>query len=456
MTAIPLAAALLMAQPAPSPRLLTLEDAVREAQAQSSDLKALRARLDQSRTLGWQAWSAYLPQITAGGTYTHNSAGASIPVGIGNVFIQDTGAVRTPPPSVPGTPTPFAIQYGGGVRDVTIQQQDQLGAQVNLSQALIAPGLWFGISSARLGETFSAQTVESARRDLLFAVVQLYHGAVGVKYAVRITEKQLAIALGHEKDARVRYQAGSTARVALLRAEIDRAKAEQDLRAAQAGYDSARVALATALGRPDSAFDVEVPAAPPAPPAADELEAAAVKERPDVLAAGTSLQIAETGRDGIRSRYLPTLGAFGRWQWANLGGFTGQKDSWAVGLALSWTLLDGTLREAQLRESEGKIAEARENLRSAEARALGEVRRARLDLEAAVANSQKARETAELARENQRLVEVNYKAGAATYLEVADANNQLLSAEISNVTEDVKARLAALALLKAAGRFDPR
>jgi outer membrane protein TolC len=73
-----------------------------------------------------------------------------------------------------------------------------------------------------------------------------------------------------------------------------------------------------------------------------------------------------------------------------------------------------------------------------------------------VANRQKAGEELALARETQSLVNVNYKAGAATYLEVSDANLALVTAELSQVSEVLRADLAGLALLKAAGRFDLR
>jgi len=460
MTATAIAAALLLAQPAPGPRLLTFDDALREAQARNLDLAAARARLDQARTLGWKAWSYHLPQVTAGGTYTHNNAQAAIPFGVGTPYIRDLGSPQGPPaganPNLNGAPTPYGIRYEGGVQDVVLQKQDQVGAQVQATVALIAPSAWFGIAAANAGEKAAEQGTEAARREILFGVAQLYYGSVGGKFAVQITEKQLAIALDHEKDARVRFQAGTSPKVALLRAEIDRARAEQDLKAAQAGFDSARSGLATLLDRKDLDFDVAVPVEPIAPVPTAELEEEAVRQRPDVQAAATAVTIAERGRGSVWGRYLPSLGAFGRYQWANVGGFTGKQDSWAVGLALNWTILDGTLREAELSETAAKVAEADANHRNAQLKARDEVRRAKLELDAALANRAKAKETVDLARENQRLVDVNYRAGAATYLESTDANNQLLTAELANVTEDLKSRLAVLKLLKAAGRFDPR
>jgi outer membrane protein TolC len=273
--------------------------------------------------------------------------------------------------------------------------------------------------------------------------------------AAGITAQQLAIARDQEKDARVRFEAGSAPKVALLRAGIDRARAEKELRAAEAAHETARQALATALGRREADFDVAVPPAPVLPAREEPLEETALRDRPDVLAADEGLRVAERTRGSVWARYLPSLGGFGRWQWANVSGFTGKQDSWAAGLAVSWVLLDGTLREAQLREAGAQVAAADAGRRSAQLRARDEVIRARVELDAAVANAEKAREQAELAREGQKLVEVSFKAGAATYIEVSDANGQLFLAEISSLIEQARARLAALRLLQAAGRFEP-
>jgi outer membrane protein TolC len=210
MTATAIAAALTLAQAAPAP-LLTYDDAIRQALARNLDLQAAQARLDQAKTIGWKAWSAQLPQVAAGATWTHNSASSVVELPV-------QFAIDGPGATVTGQPTAFA--------KATVQKVDQVGAQLQATVPLVAPQLWFGISAAQAGQRQAELTVEAARREILFGVAQLYYGAVGGKYAVQITEKQLAIARDHEKDARVRYQAGTTPKVAFLRAEIDRARAE--------------------------------------------------------------------------------------------------------------------------------------------------------------------------------------------------------------------------------------
>ena len=118
-------------------------------------------------------------------------------------------------------------------------------------------------------------------------------------------------------------------------------------------------------------------------------------------------------------------------------------------------LFDGGLREAELREGSAKVAEATASRRAQENRAVTEVRQSLLDLESARANAVKAKEQEKLAQENQRLVDVSYRAGAATAVEQADATAALRTASIAAATEELAAQLAALKLLKAAGAFDP-
>jgi outer membrane protein TolC len=457
IAALALSLALSQASPAAPAALpvLTLDDALTRAAGSNLDLKVAEARLEQARAGVGKAWSGYLPQVTAGASWTHNSDAASITLPTG-YHIRDLGTPQGPPtgdPDVEGAQTNLKLVPAGAIT-AEIQRQDQLGAQVQVSQALLAPGLWFGIRAARQGAAAAEKSVDAARRDVLFGVAQVYYGVTSLKKLVEVSERLLEIARRQERDAEVRYKAGTIAKVGYLRAEIDRARAEQDLVRSRNAFDSARVQLATLLDR-DAAFDVAEPADPPAPSEAAELEREALAERADLKAARLAEEVAASLRTATAMRYLPSLGAFGRWQISNVGGFTGQSDSWAVGLGINWTLFDGGLREAELRDAGARVAEATAARRSAEAKALAEVRQALLDWESAKANAVKAREQRDLAAENQRLVDVSFKAGAATAVEQADATATLRNAEIAATTEALQAQLAALRVLKAAGEFAP-
>ncbi len=449
------------AQPGPALPVLTLDETYREAAKGNLDLVQAQARLDQAKQLSWKAWSYYLPQITATGQYTRNEVEATLPVPQGYVIQQFPGDVLPPPgstfpPGVPvGAPTPYAlVPYN--VENIVVQKRDQLSAQLAVRQAILSPQAWFGIAEAYGGERIAALNVDNGRREVLFGVAQVYFGVAGLKQAVVVGERQVAITRDHERDARVRYQAGTTPKVALLRAEIDRSQAEQDLKRAQNSLLVQKVALATLLGRSTVDFDVEIPPQQRAPTDAAALEQAALRDRPDVLASQQNLSLAETTRNAVYAQYAPSLGAFGLVNWVNAQGFTGKTLNWAIGLSATWTLFDGGLREATLRENQARVAEADAAYRSSELRAREEVQQSLLQLDSALANRAKAKEQVDLARENAKLIEVNYKAGAATYLEVTDANQQLLSAEIGFITNDIAANLAALSVQKAAGAFNPK
>ncbi len=471
MTASSLALALALAQAAAAPSTpaapeapaLTLEQALKEADQKNLDLKAAQARLDQAHEISKKVWSNYLPQITAGGSYTRNQypASFSLPTGY---YIRDLGA---------GAPDEVKQKFNGpndgsqpgsasqnifvpsGFETLTIQKQNQLGAQFQLSQALLVPSLFPAIEASYLAEKSAELSVENARIEILFGVVQAYYGAVGLKEALSVQQRLLENARAHERDAGVRVEAGAAPKITLIRAQIDRARAEQDLRRAQSSFDSARVVLATLLDRPNARFDVVHPAEPPLPPGPSELEKIALEKRPDLAVARENSLLAQKNYDGTWYSYLPSLGFKGTYQIANVKGFTGAYGVWAMSVNLGWTIWDGGLRESQVRENAAKLREADFNERSAVAHARDEVQRALLDLDAAQANRVKADEQARLAAENMQLVDVNFNSGVATQLDVADATTQLRNAELSQVAETLNAQLSALRVMKVAGEFKP-
>ncbi|MFL5350509.1 MAG: TolC family protein [Hyalangium sp.] len=442
----------LAAEPGAAPRTLTFQDMLVHMESQNLELQAARARLSQAQELTSKAWSGYLPQISAGGFFTRNNIGAEITLPTGYV-IRDVGQPTSQPdPNVPGAPTNLSI-VPSGLITAPIQKLNQIGAQVQLNQALFAPALCMAIKSARIAEDVASLSTEAVRREILFGAAQLYFAAAGLKQAVSVQERLLDVFTAREKDAQLSFDAGAQPKIALLRAQIDKTRTEQDLVRARNAYQSTIQALATLLNEPAD-FNVEVPAEPVLPAGIEELEKAMLK-RPDVVAAQRTIELAETGRSQVKWSYAPSLGLSAIYRWANVTGFTGSNTSWAITLGLQWVLWDGGLREAQLRESNAKIAEAKANAGVAENRARDEVRRGLLDLASARANRIKAEQQLQLARESQRLVDVSFKAGTTTYLEVTDANTSLATAEMGFVGETLNASLAALRVIKAAGLFAP-
>lgn len=479
MSALLIATLLAVASPAANDGpVLTLEQALQQGKEKNADLRVARARLGEARETAAKVWANQLPQVSVGGSYTRNNIGATISLPTGYYIRQFPicGQAGSPPPpncetyeqvsgppfdptQPPGISNPPGGQtaYGqipSGLVTATIQKQNQWGGQAQVVVPVIVPPLWPAIANAYTIEDVAALNVDNAQREILFAIAQLYYGALGLRRTIDVQARQLEITHKHEKDAQVRFEAGSVPKSALLRAEIDRSRAEQDLKRAQNAYASARQALATLLDR-DPDFSVEIPPEPKLPADAAQLEQTALADRPDVLSAKKSVEINQRLLTGSWLKYLPTVAVTGQYRLSNITGFTGQYYSWAIMAGLNWTLFDGGAREAELRENRLKVAEAEAAQHAAELKARDEVVRAKLDLDSAIANREKAQEQLRLARENIDIVNVSYQSGAATYLEVEDANAALLGAELGGVAEQLNASVAALKLLKAAGRFNP-
>ena len=446
--------ALLALSLAQATQTLTLQQALQRADQVNLDLKAAQTRVTQAKASVWKAWSGHLLQVSAGAGYTVNNTEVSLPLAT-RYGVVDLGSNQPlPPRSPPGAVATPYLALPTEFLNATIQPKTQLAGQIQATQVLIAPQLWFAIQSAYRAEEAVTYGVENARRDILFGVAQSYYAVASLKRLMEVAQQLQEIAGRQARDADVRFKAGTIAKVAKLRADIDLARAEQDLLKARNSYQSARLALSVLLDRqPD--FEVVEPAEPSLPADTTTLEQVALENRPDLKAARSTEDVYLSLRRASAMRYLPVVAAFGRATYAEPAGLTGQQQAWAVGLSFNWTILDGGLREAELRDTSAKIAEAEYARRALENRAVAEVRSALLDLESAKANIVKAKEQRELAAENQRLVDVSFKAGAATAVEQADATSARRNAEIQYATESLQAQLAGVRVLRASGTFNP-
>lgn len=454
---------ILATQTASAAPVITLDQAINIAQKNNLDWKIAQARLQQAQEISRKVWANYLPHIEASGTYTRLDEEVTQPTPSG-FLIRDTGEVpvQNGPEYDPNLPVseenlpgqPSAYVAVPTIDEVVVGKQNQWGATVQLTQAILVPSLWTAIQSAYLKQEAAQLNTENVRQEILFGVAQQYYGVVSLKQFIEVQQRLLENNLAHEKDARIRVEAGASPRIALVRAQIDRARAEQDLLRAQNNYSSAKIALGTLLNR-DEDFEVTRPPEPSLPKDSDQLTKKVWEQREDVRAIGVAVEAANKDYHGAYLKYLPSLVGVINYQVSDTKGLNDQYDSWALTLSLNWTIWDGGLRESDVRETRAKKIETENDFLRAKSQALGEVKRANLDWESARANRVKAEEQLKLARENSRLVEVSFQAGVATYIEVSDANTALTSAETNYVSETLNAQLALLKLLKAAGEFDP-
>ncbi|WP_373047415.1 TolC family protein [Vulgatibacter sp.] len=422
--------------------VLTLEEAVRRADLPEGalDLTVLRENLERANINVQRAWASLLPVVNLVGSYTRNSVAAEIafPNFAAGLSEQPAGSgVFVPNEFVP----------------VDIQPENQWGAQLEATMPLLVMPAYYGIANARQATELVENQITFARNELIFGLTQAYYGAVAAKRIIEVSAAQLASAREQERVAQARFDVGEIPKVGYLRAAVQRSRFEQDLVRAQNAYVSAKLAIAALIGVEEpftvvAPPEVEVPAAG----SIDEYVRAGLQRRRDLAAQRDAVEIAERAVKAAYWQFAPVIAANGAYRWANVGGFTGETETWAVTVSAIFTIFDWN-RYADVDEAKSQLAQSRAERENLSRTVSREVKTALLELESARANLISAEEASRLAKESATLVRAQYEAGAATYLDVIDANATEFAADVSVVTEQLNAAVAALRLSRSMGTF---
>jgi len=411
-------AALGFAAPASAQKLITLEQAYRHAMTSHPSIKVLRERVIQARAARYKAWSAVKPTGAFQGTFTH----------------YDT-----------------EIEFAGMV----FQKQNQFGFNLVAKVPLFVGPAYPGIKVAKKAVKLAELTAEDFRRSFQLQVANAYYLVVSQKEVVRSLEAKVAVDTKHLAAAKARVDAGQSARVEVLRADLVATQDGQKLRVARNNLAAARRQLAILLGLRGS-VDVKRPAEParPGQPFAAML-GTALRKRHDYKASAVSIDMARSGKLANWLSFAPTLDAQWLFRWTEVAYFTDQKWSWNLVFNLNFPIYDGGTRYANLRDSEAKIREARHKRAALRATIEGQLVRLRKEVASAAAGVLSARKAVKLARVTEGDMEASFMAGAVTQLDVLDATQRHLEAKIGLISTLYKRDMARLALSNALGQYNP-
>jgi outer membrane protein TolC len=415
---------------------LSVRDAVDRAVAANPNAQRAREQLTEFRWLVRQAWSEALPRLELNLGYLH-----SRDPGFRNSpqFSRLTEGPFTLPPEafLPFTLTNYLYR-------------------INVEQRLYAFGRTsHAINGARkelqgIGEDVLAAENEAARAaaracfDLLLAqsrlrVLQTEHTAL---------ERQL-------KQVQDRAELGDATRLDVLRAKVALANLRPEILAAEDDITETRARLNETLGRPVGAgVEVSDALAIPEPlpniASAEELLEVADRNRPELRRFPLSRQVIDERAAFARADTLPDLKANFSWgvdtyQAGNLTDL--EFRSWSAGFSMSWTIFDGRSSASLIKQlqSQGTQSEHRErSFRLALAR---ELESASGEWKRALESAEVAGVAVEQAREAERVAEESYRWGAATTLDLLEAERGLRQAELARARAAHQA-LTALAELK--------
>lgn len=209
-------------------------------------------------------------------------------------------------------------------------------------------------------------------------------------------------------------------------------------------------AVAVLLGEMPSTFSLPRRAlAATIPLAPSGLPSDVLNRRPDVAAAEQTL-LATNARIGIaQANFLPsiTLTGSGGFQSSALDDLTDWSNRvWSIGPSINLPLFQGGQLRAALAQSRAAYEQQVATYRSTVLQAFQDVEDQLSDLALLAEKATSLEETLASAREYSRLTELQYRQGLTTYLQVIDANQTLLTNELS-AAQTLNQRLAATVLL---------
>jgi HAE1 family hydrophobic/amphiphilic exporter-1 len=387
---------------------LTIHRALELAATRNEALKVTTERLRESQANVSAARAAYLPTFDVNFLYTPTQASPLLKIPAG-VFGPNEQTFR-------------ANLIRENVVRFDISQPVYTGGRLNHA---------FGAQAAM--QEGSRLEVERARQQLTLRVYETFYAALMADQGVRTTEEGVRIAERHLELAQVRYDAGSSARLDVLRAEVELSNARARLiragSTASVSYQALRSVLSLPQGEPlqlAGSLD-EVPP----PPAPAELEKA-LPVRADIRAIGQQREAAERLVSLANADLKPTVAFAGNFQYQEDGInqlFDTSNRSYQFGLAVRVPLFNGPAVAARRAAATARMQQAEHGANAALDSARLELASAATELAAAeeiVATQEKA---VELAREGLGIAEVSYENGVVTVAELNDARLSLLETE---------------------------
>jgi HAE1 family hydrophobic/amphiphilic exporter-1 len=387
---------------------LTIDRAIELAVARNESLKVTRERLRENQANVAGARAAFLPSVDLNFLYTPTQASPLLRIPAG-VF----------------GPTEHTFRANLTRENVV---------RVDISQPLYTGGrLTHAYGAQAAAEEAGRLEVERGQQALRLRVYETFYAALMADQGVRTTEEGVRIAERHLELSRARFEAGTAARLDVLRADVELANARARLIRARTSADVSRQALRTVLSLPSTeplqlagTLD-EVPALPPAA----ALQKAIVA-RPDIRAIGQQREAAERQVSLAGAELKPIVALAGNFQYQEDGVdrlFSGSNRSYQFGVALRIPLFNAPAVAARRAAASARVRQAEHTGNAALDSARLEFATASTELEAAgeiVATQQKA---LELARESLGIAEVSYENGVITAAELNDARLSLLETE---------------------------
>jgi outer membrane protein TolC len=294
------------------------------------------------------------------------------------------------------------------------------------------------VSQASAASAIAAAELEIARRGLVATVIGLFYGSLAVDKKVDVAHRAADEANSFTTLTQQREVAREAAHADVVKAQLQQQQRERELADATLQAQKSRLELAVLLfPDPRSPYTLTVANTPPALGTRAEVEAAATLRNPELQSALASLRASSLDVTAARAAYLPDLGlnftyGIDASQFATRGPDNVRNLGYSASATLDIPIWDWLSTAHRVRQSEILRDTARVTLSATQRRLVAQLDESYAEAETARDQIQSLELSVQTAAESLRLTRLRYTSGEATVLEVVDAQNSLVIAELAH------------------------
>jgi len=341
---------------------------------------------------------------------------------------------------------PRATLYG---KYLNYKNDDQLSPDTNtlggkLTQSFTLNGReLIAYDVSKKGIELAVFSKETVRSDYIFQVAQVYIQTLSSKRLVEVADAEVERLTAYRNSVKEKLSVGNVTKTALYRAEAELSKAQTNKIVAVNNVKTAKANIVRLTGIEDdfrvSAQDMD--RIEDYHVNKDEIKIRALKNRYEIKQAQKAIEIASRTVAYEKGDYWPSIDLEGGYNENDIKYDRGNNpdadfdtENAYIQAQLTFTLYDGGLRRAQVRQALAKERQAKQALANQKKVVVLQSTESFLEFETAKNTLINLEDELKSAQENYKAVQMQFKYGMADSIDIMDANTLLVEAErrISN------------------------
>ncbi len=332
------------------------------------------------------------------------------------------------------------LDEAGGIPDTPIVfgRTDNYSAGLNASQLLYSGGaVHAAMNAAGNYREMSRLDVATRQRLVVRDVTRAFYEILFAHTRIAVSRQSVLQLEEFEKEAHLKYTNGTISEFDWLSAKVSLANERPKVVRDRNSFAIAKADFAKMLHFEDDNFNlIGKMEFKPVRNVTEELLVLGMERRPELLASATRIELSENDMQITRAKLLPELRARATYEGKNpdqqnMSAADNWGWHWNAGFDLTWNVLDGGLRRAQLMEKTLTRDKAKADYSELGRQVRLEIKRASLFLRHAREIVESSGQTVDLAQKAYDIAEVRYTKGLSTYLEFTDSNLALSQAKMN-------------------------